>query len=244
MRILPALLLVLITSTATVGAAKDIYLYSADVARIIDVKEYALSGEIVFAQGYSGSEQSVLPGPAPQPYPPIHVWEQGIERLGGSRAEMDGLTFLNHGTHWVKNRQALVEWRIDIPGAPARLTSEFAEDLTVSLWVDWNQDEMWNKNEAMIRRDINLAEYMPFEDQTVHVYYLTSFRVPDLDEWLSKQVKGDNDRDVLDLWARGVLTYDDPDNSADGEQLFGDVEDYKVRYMKTPRPRAKDDKDG
>jgi hypothetical protein len=238
MKSLSAFLLILVCSVGTAAADQDIYLYSAEVAELIDVEEYIVSGEVVFKMGV-GSMQYTEPGPAPAPYPEIMLWERGIERLGASGDEMDGIRFVNHGTHWVKNRQALILWRIDIPDAMGRLASEFAEDLTVGLWVDWNQDQMWDKNEAMLRRHVNLSDHVPFMDQTVHVFYLTAFRVPDLDAWLLALKKGDNNRDVVDLWVRGVVAYDDPDMSPDGEQLFGDVEDYMVRYMKSPRPRDK-----
>jgi hypothetical protein len=78
---------------------------------------------------------------------------------------------------------------------------------------------------------------MPTEEGTVRIYYLTKFRVPDVDDLLNASKKGDSTRDVIKLWVRGVLSYDDPDVSPDGEQLFGDVEDYRVRYMKTPRKK-------
>ena len=238
MKSLPVFLLILTLSAGVAYADQDLYLYSAEVVGLIDIDEYIVSGEILFTRG-AGSMQYTEPGPAPAPYPQIMLWERGIERLGAADDEMDGIRFVNHGTHWVKNRQALVLWRIDIPQASNRLMSEFTEDFTVSLWIDWNQDQMWNKNEAMIRRHINLYEYWPFSGQTAHVYYLTAFRVPDLDAWLAALKKGDKNRDVFDLWVRGVLAYDDPDMSPDGEQLFGDVEDYMVRYMKTPRPKTK-----
>jgi len=236
MKCLSTFLLILIFSAGAAVAEQNIYLYSEEVADLIDVEEYIVSGQIDLDMG-TGSMQRVGLGPAPAPYPQIILWEPGIERLGAELDETDGIRFVNHGTHWVKNRQALVLWRIDIPDASMRLPAEFAEDLAVCLWVDWNQDQMWNKNEAMIRRHLNLSEYVPFTDETVHVYYLTAFRVPDLDDWLASLKKGDNLRDVVDLWVRGVLAYDDSDMSPDGEQLFGDVEDYLVKYMKTPRSR-------
>jgi hypothetical protein len=236
MKSLSAFLLILVFSAGAAAAEQNLYLYSEEVADLIDVEEYIVSGVIDLDMG-TGSMQRVGLGPAPDPYPQIMMWEPGIEQLGAELGETDGIRFINHGTHWVKNRQALVLWRIDIPNASSRLPEEFAEDLTVCLWVDWNQDQMWGKNEAMIRRHLNLSEYVPFMDETVHVYYLTAFRVPDLDNWLASLKKGDNLRDVYDLWVRGVLACDDPDMSPDGEQLFGDVEDYVVKYMKTPRSR-------
>jgi hypothetical protein len=40
---------------------------------------------------------------------------------------------------------------------------------------------------------------------------------------------------MVNLWVRGIVSYDDPDVSPDGEQIFGEVEDYRVAYMQTPR---------
>ena len=36
------------------------------------------------------------------------------------------------------------------------MASEFEEDLTLSLWVDWDQSEMWEKDELEVRKSINL----------------------------------------------------------------------------------------
>jgi hypothetical protein len=239
MKSLPVFLVIVVLSVGTVHADQDVYLYSPEVADLIDVQHYIVSGHIFWLMGV-GSMRYVEPGPAPAPYPEIVLWEPDIERLGASGDEMDGIRFINHGTHWVKDRLALVLWRIDIPEASARLASDFAENLSVCLWVDWNQDQMWNKNEAMIRRHLNLSQHIPFVHPTLHVYFLTAFRVPDLDLVAAlKKKHGDNE--ILDLWVRGVVAYDDPDMSPDGEQLFGDVEDYMVKYMKQ-KPKDKWDK--
>jgi len=37
--------------------------------------------------------------------------------------------------------------------------------------------------------------------------------------------------EIKKLWVRGTLACDDPDVSPDGEQLFGEVEDYLVSYL-------------
>jgi hypothetical protein len=42
-------------------------------------------------------------------------------------------------------------------------------------------------------------------------------------------------QEILYFWVRGSLAYDDPDVSPDGEQLFGEAEDYRVSYMKITR---------
>jgi hypothetical protein len=65
------------------------------------------------------------------------------------------------------------------------------------------------------------------------VYYLTCFRVPDVtqmassDWWWWKKWN----KEIRYFWTRCNMTYDDPDVSPDGEQLFGEVEDYRVSYM-------------
>jgi hypothetical protein len=87
----------------------------------------------------------------------------------------------------------------------------------------------------MIHDHINLHEYFPTSDETVSIHYLTSFRVPDVDELIHSVKKEDQTRDIYPLWVRGIVSYDDPDVSPDGEQIFGEVEDYRVKYMKTPR---------
>ena len=40
-------------------------------------------------------------------------------------------------------------------------------------------------------------------------------------------------KDLRNLWIRGALSFDDPDVSPDGHQLFGEVEDYQITYMVT-----------
>jgi hypothetical protein len=45
----------------------------------------------------------------------------------------------------------------------------------------------------------------------------------------------------MKLWARGVLSYDDPDVSPDVEQLFGEAEDYQVSYFETRGMKEKRD---
>ena len=233
---LAVFLLILVMSASVLYADQEIYLYSGDITGEIDIDRFVSSGEIMFLTG-TANKQYIVPGPAPEPYPELHVWETGIEQIGPSGMEIDGMVFINHGTHWVAGRRALVEWKIDIPQAAARLANEFEQNLTITLWVDWNRDQQWAQNEQMILQHFNLHEFFPTTDGMIHVTYLTSFRVPDVDDLLSSARKGDKDRDVYNLWVRGVLSYDDASVSPDQEQLFGDGEDYMVRYMKTPRPR-------
>jgi hypothetical protein len=114
-----------------------------------------------------------------------------------------------------------------------------AEDLTLSLWIDWNGDEEWSKSEKMVHEQLNLHEFMPTSEETIRVLYMTKFRVPAVEDMLISEKNANADRDVINLWARGIVSYDDPDVSPDGEQIFGEVEDYRLRYMMTPRGREK-----
>ncbi|UCG52059.1 MAG: hypothetical protein JSW58_00450 [Candidatus Latescibacterota bacterium] len=236
-RLLLVFLLVLVFSASAVYAQMDIYLYNEEVANDIDIEAFLEDGEVVLVDGGSGegSMKYVETGPAPPPYPQVQVWEKDIERLGPTSNQVDGLRFINHGTHWVKNRQALVLWTIEIPQALERFDTEFGEDLTLSLWVDWNRDEMWNKNEKMIHAHVNLHEFFASSEETIRVHYLTGFQIPDIDAMVLAEKQGDSLRDVVNLWVRGIVSYDDPDVSPDGEQIFGEVEDYRVKYMMTPR---------
>jgi len=235
-RLLSMFLLVLVFSASSVLAQTDVFLYNESVVDDVDIGAYLENGEVVMLD-WDGldSKQYIHAGPAPDPYPQVHVWEYDIERLGGSSHEIDGIRFVNHGTHFVKNRQAVVVWTIEIPNASERFESEMAEDLTLSLWVDWNGDEMWSKDEKVVHEHLNLHDLMPTGEETVRVHYMTKFRVPSVEDMLTGTTKGDNERGVISIWARGIVSYDDPDVSPDGEQIFGEVEDYRLRYMMTPR---------
>jgi hypothetical protein len=237
-----ALLLVLLLPASVAMAQVDLYLYNENVVGEVNIGAYVESGDVQMLDGKNGqgSMKYIAKGPAPAPYPSVHVWEMGIEQLGSSAFTVNGIRFINHGTHWVKNKKALVLWEIVIPNASSRLASEFAEDVTLSLWVDWNQDKMWSKGEKMIQDHINLANRFPTTDGMLHIYYLTSFRVPDVDGITSTkkpdtEEQPGNDKGIVYLWVRGIVSYDDPDVSPDGEQIFGETEDYRVTYMQTPR---------
>lgn len=247
-KFLLASLLVLLVGTSTAFAQMDVYLYNENVVGDVNIGAFLEDGDVNMMDGSNpgrGAKDAVYAAPAPTPYPQVLLWEQDIERLGRNAFRVDGIRFVNHGTHWVKNKKALVLWDIEIPNASSRLPSEFAQDLTLSLWVDWNGDKIWSKNEVMVREHINLHSYFPTTEGIVHVHYLTSFRVPDVDGFAmdSKggnedppgQGKDKQDKGIVRLWTRGIVSYDDPDVSPDGEQIFGEVEDYRVVYMKTPR---------
>ena len=143
----------------------------------------------------------------------------------------DGIYLIN-GNMWVPRSIALVLWRIRVPEAALRLASEFEKDLTLSLWVDWNQDEMWGKNELMLNEHFNIQEYFPTDEDYLEFWYLSCFRVPFSSDFENVSCIWDvRER----LWVRGALSYDDPDTSPDGECLFGEIEDYEITYFNYER---------
>ena len=241
-RLVFVFLLVALVPASVALAQTNVYLYDEDVVGDVNIGVFLESGDVEMINGGKGegSMKWVAKGPAPAPYPEVLVWEKNIERLGANSFKVDGLRFINAGTYWVKNKKALVLWKIEIPNASSRLPFEFEKDLTLSFWVDWNQDQMWSKGEKMILEHINLHGYFPTAQGVMYVYYLTDFRVPDIDGLVLNKKPGQddppgNDKSIVNLWVRGIVSYDDPDVSPDGEQIFGEVEDYRVAYMKTPR---------
>lgn len=243
MSVLSFLLAVVISASSAFAQDGDVYLYDAAVASEVDVGRFTQKGEIAFLKGISRYCDADV-GPAPDPYPHIHMWEPGYEITGASGAEIDGLLFINWGRHWVENRLALVLWKISIPNANQRMASEFGEDLTLSLWADWDENEMWDKDELEIRSHFNIGDQFPTDQETLTIYYLTCFRIPDISQMSSnaswwKQLGWK--KEIKQFWVRGTLACDDPDNSPDGEQLFGEVEDYRVSYMlQTFNPKSHD----
>jgi hypothetical protein len=241
-RLLFVFLLAALVPVSVAFAQTDIYLYNDNVVEDVNIGAFLENGEVemINVGKGEGGMKFVGKGPAPAPYPQVLVWEKDVERLGPNSFKVDGIRFINVGSHWVKNRKALVVWYVEIPNASARLPFEFEKDLTLSLWVDWNQDQMWGKGEKVIVEHINLQSFLPTTEHVLRVYYLTSFRVPDIDhlELYKKPGATDppgQDKGIVNLWVRGIVSYDDPDVSPDGEQIFGEVEDYRVAYMKTPR---------
>ncbi|HEX5130953.1 MAG TPA: GEVED domain-containing protein [Candidatus Krumholzibacteria bacterium] len=223
-------LLLLATPLASSHAETHLYLYDASVAEDVDLDAYLASGTVRQTSG-KVFVKYVDKGPAPADYPAINVSEQSFEQLGMSNAEIDGVWFLNHGNFYVPNRKALVLWTVRIPNASARTQAEFESDLTLSMWVDWNQDTMWREGERMIHFSFNLADRFPSSDDDIVVSYLTSFRVPDVTATMTSNAKyGNSGKDIRYMWVRAVVACDDPDMSADGDQLFGEYEDYRVAY--------------
>jgi hypothetical protein len=232
MSILAILLAVVVSAVPAFGG--DVYMYDADVADEVDIGRFTDKGEVAFLTG-TGKFCETDKGPAPEPYPHIHMWAPGYEVLGASNAQIDGILFINLGNHWVKNRLALVLWKITIPNANARMASEFGEDMTLTMWVDWDQNEMWDKDEVVIRKHLGIGQYFPTTDETLTFYYLSGFRVPDITNMMVSEAawKQKNNKEIRRFWVRGALSCDDADNSPDGEQLFGEAEDYRVSYMLT-----------
>lgn len=225
--------LLLILSSSSLLAAKTIYLYDQSVLGEIDLDAYLADGTVINPDG-KGFSNWVQKGPAPDPYPTIGIPEKTFENLGMSNMEMDGIIFVNHGRNLVKNKKAIVLWKVRIPHANQRVPEEFHADLTLCMWVDWNRDNMWKPNEQMIAYHFNLYDQFPMTDDELVVYYLDSFVVPDIENLMDAN-RGPNDKDLRYLWARAVLACDDPDMSPDGEQIFGEYEDYRLAYMVTPR---------
>jgi len=215
-----------------------IRLYQEGLPADVDLDLYVETGEVQLVTGQLFLPPKIVPGPAPETYPHIHMWEPGFEQLGADGAKCDGIWFIN-GNLWHPKKWALVLWKIRVPDPRARDASEYEKDLTMSLWVDWNQDQMWAKNEKMLNCHINIEEYFPPSSSYLEIWYLTSFRIP-----TASQVSMDcgyrpNER--IKLWARGVLSYDDPDTSPDGECLFGEVEDYLINYFEIDKKEKKVD---
>jgi hypothetical protein len=183
-----------------------------------------------FAVAYPvGNDIKATPGPAPAPYPTAKVWESGIEQLGSSAVVCDGLTFVN-GPNWVPNKQALVLWTIRIPRANWRTASEFNRDLTLQLWVDWNQNKAWEKSERMIVQSFNVRDLVPTTAPYVEVQYLTMFTIPNIEPPATVPV---GKLYETRLWVRGAVTYDDSDASPAGQALFGEYEDWLTNYQTT-----------
>jgi hypothetical protein len=227
-------LLFLLPSSAA-DAGENVYLYDPAVAPDVDLRLYLSDGTVQSPSGETYYSQGIQKGPAPEPFPLIAVSERSFEQLGLSNVQIDGVVFINHANHYVANRLALVLWQIRVPNAAARLASEFEQDLTLSLFVDWNQDTIWKENERMTQATLNLHEYFPTQNASIQVSYLTSFTVPNVAQSLESNKKFDDDsKDVRHMWARAVLAYDDPDMSPDGGQLFGEYEDYLISYLLAP----------
>jgi hypothetical protein len=212
---------------AVVQSDMVIRLASPSVAGELDVATWLATGELKLSAGPVNNPNKATPGPAPAPYARAVVWEKGIEQLGASPTVCDGICFVN-GPQWVANKLALVLWTIRIPNPSRRLLSEFSRDLTLQLWVDWNQNKAWEKRERVIEETLNLADLLPSIAPYVEIQYMTSFVVPRITHFAGGYGVTKYEAKV---WVRGALTYDDPDASPVGETLFGEYEDYLLNWF-------------
>jgi len=188
--------------------SKVIYLYQEGLSEDVDLETYSRTGEVIL-QGQDILPPKITPGPAPDYYPHVHMWEKGMEQLGESPDECDGIWFVN-GNLWHPNKWALVRWKIRIPNANERMATEFEQDVNLHLWVDFNNDRAWGKNEKMLEEHLNLGEYFPTSSPYIEISYLTKFRIPD--DFDFALIAGTVDKIEGRVWVRGIISYDDPDH--------------------------------
>lgn len=205
-----------------------IRLYSPNLPADVNAAVWAQTGELGVLAPIDNTNKAT-PGPAPTPYPVPMVWEQGIEQLGLSSDACDGICFVN-GPLLVPGKWMLVLWTVRIPTSAQRLTSEFARDLTLQLWVDWNENKAWEQRERMLVQNLNIQNLVPAAASYLEVQYLTSFRVPTVAPWAGTGGGGVTKYNAK-LWIRCGLTYDDNDAAPMGDALFGEYEDYLVNYQ-------------
>lgn len=226
-----AALLSLILLSPPAHAETTIYLCQEGLAGEINVDSYLSQGQIEILAGQAVT-QKALPGPAPAPYPSITIWEQGIERLGKDFTIDDaGIQFT--GTNWSPGSRVLVLWKIRVYNPALRMPVEFEDDLNLALWIDWNQDGAWSKDEKMVGASFNIHDRFPTVDDPLVICYLSWFDIPDdtdLFRMLGKSAPATPNKNEKSVWIRGLLSYDDPDSSPDGNCLFGEYEDYLVTY--------------
>lgn len=226
-----ALLLFLILLTATVQAETIIYLCQEGLSGEINMNTYLTEGQVMMLTGPTITKKA-LPGPAPVDYPPITIWEMGIETLGKDHTINDGGVQFT-GQNWSPGSKVLVIWKIRIRNPSLRMPVEFEEDLNVALWIDWNQDGTWAPGEKMIGASFNIHDQFPTDEDHIEVRYLSWFDIPsdtDLFVMNGKKAPETPNKSEKSVWVRGLLSYDDPDASPDGECLFGEYEDYLVTY--------------
>jgi hypothetical protein len=214
------------TKVLPTETAKVVRLYSSNLPSEFNLTSWLETGDFGLAAPVN-NEKKATPGPAPAPYPTALIWDKGIEQLGVSSAVCDGICFVN-GPNWVPTKVALILWTIRIPNPAVRLTSEFERDLTVQLWVDWNENKAWERNERVIFENLNVGNLLPSSARYIEVQYLTSFVIPNMGNHTGGSGATKYETKV---WARGALTYDDNDASPAGQALFGEYEDYQLLYQ-------------
>jgi hypothetical protein len=208
---------------------KVVRLYQKDIPQNVNLQAYLSTGEVKLAGGVQCFPSKIIPGPAPAPYPQAIIWEKGIEQLGTTPVTCDGIVFLT-GDQWMPNQLVLMLWKIRIPQPSRRLASEFNRDLTLSLWVDLNEDKAWGQNERMVNESFNIHWLFPYRFSCLEVWYLTWFVVPKASA-VSTHCGTGWTKYTTKLWMRGALSYDDVDVSPMGQSLFGEFEDYQISYQ-------------
>jgi hypothetical protein len=226
-----AVLLFLILLSPIVHAETIVYLCQDGLAGEINMDSFLSQGQIEVLTGQTVN-QKAQPGPAPAPYPSITIWEQGIEQLGKDFTTVDaGLQFT--GQNWSPGSRVLVLWKIRVYNPSMRMPDEFKDDLNLALWVDWNQDGMWSKDEKMVCTSFNIHDLFPTNEDHLEIRYLSWFDITDntnLFKMLGNNAPATPNKSEKSVWIRGLLSYDDPDASPDGNCLFGEYEDYLVTY--------------
>lgn len=217
-----------------VNTQQVVRLFSKDLPAEVNVQAYLKTGEVALTNGLQCTAPKILPGPAPAPYPQAVIWEKGFEQLGATSITCDGMWFIN-GNLWQPHKIALVLWKIRIPQPSKRLASEFARDLTLSLWVDNNEDRAWGQKERVLSESFNIGNWFPNKWSFLEVWYLTCFHIPSITT-VGQQCGGGAMKYETKLWIRGAVSYDDTDVSPAGECLFGEVEDYQINYFEIRYP--------
>jgi len=221
-------------SPLPVAREKTVRLYSKGLPPEVDVQAFVATGQVMLVSGTEAMPSKVFVGPAPAPYPEALIWEKEIEQLGPSSIECDGMWFIN-GNLWQPHKIALVLWKIKIPNASHRLASEFERDLTLSLWVDSNEDKAWGKSEQVFGESFNIGGWFPNNWPCLNIWYLCCFRIPSVSTFDANCAAGVT-KYVTKLWARGAISYDDADVSPAGQFLFGEAEDYRFNYFEIRYP--------
>jgi hypothetical protein len=220
-----------------VSTEKVVRLYSSNLPPEVDLQAYLNSGQVMLTNGVACEQPKIVVGPAPAPYPQAVIWEKGIEQLGPTSIKCDGMWFIN-GNLWQPHKIALVMWKIRIPQPSKRLASEFARDLTLSMWVDGNEDKTWGMNERIINESFNINQFFPNNWNCLEIWYLSCFQVPTATT-MGQLCGGGAIKYETKLWVRGGLSYDDVDVSPVGQWLFGEVEDYQINYFEIQYPSKK-----
>jgi hypothetical protein len=213
-----------------INTQQVVRLYSNDLPAEVDIQAYLKTGQVKLTNGLECSAPRIVTGPAPAPYPQAVIWEKGIEQLGPTSTACDGMWFIN-GNLWQPHKIALVMWKIRVPQPSKRLATEFDRDLTISLWVDGNEDKVWGKNERVLNESFNIGRFFPNHWSYLEIWYLTCFRIPSTSS-LGQDSNGKGaTKYETKLWVRGAVSYDDADVSPAGDLLFGEVEDYQIEYF-------------